>query len=142
MREFRRASDEFRSTVEQNLQINADLDISPPSPSPFEPTPANATDGGAPEGHPVTADLQEPASQDGQPGDSGAGPDGEGQAAEGPLDPYWTSRGGKLLHRRECAWRVRVTEADRIALKTASDGWEQGLKPCPVCAPKEIEVAS
>ena len=32
MREFRRASDEFRSTVEQNLQINADHDISPPSP--------------------------------------------------------------------------------------------------------------
>ena len=142
MREFRRASDEFRSTVEQNLQINADLDISPPSPSPFEPTPANATDGGTPEGDPVTADLQEPASQDGQPGGSGAGPDGEGQAAEGPLEPYWTSRGGKLLHRRECAWRARVTEADRIALKTASDGWEQGLKPCPVCAPTEIEVAS
>ena len=38
MREFRRASDEFRSTVEQNLQINADQDISPPSPSPLEPT--------------------------------------------------------------------------------------------------------
>ena len=37
MREFRRASDEFRSTVEQNLQINADQDISPPTPSPVEP---------------------------------------------------------------------------------------------------------
>ena len=32
MREFRRASDVFRSTVEQNLQINADQDISPPDP--------------------------------------------------------------------------------------------------------------
>ena len=32
MREFRRASDEFRSTVEQNLQINADQDSSPPRP--------------------------------------------------------------------------------------------------------------
>ena len=48
MREFRRASDEFRSTVEQNLQLNADHDISPPTPSPFEPTPASATEGGAP----------------------------------------------------------------------------------------------
>jgi sec-independent protein translocase protein TatA len=34
MREFRRASDEFRSTVEQNLQIH-DQDISPPTPSPL-----------------------------------------------------------------------------------------------------------
>ena len=32
MREFRRASDEFRSTVEQNLQINVDDTFSSPSP--------------------------------------------------------------------------------------------------------------
>src|SRR5437588_46425 len=33
MREFRRASDEFRSTVETNLHIN-DFDTSPPAPEP------------------------------------------------------------------------------------------------------------
>jgi sec-independent protein translocase protein TatA len=142
MREFRRASDEFRSTVEQNLQINADQDISPPTPSPFEPTPASATEGGGPEGHPVGADGHGSESLAGQPASSEVGPDGAGQTAEGPLEPYWTSRGGKLLHRRECAWRARVPEADRIALKTAAEGWEQELKPCPACDPKEVEVAS
>jgi TatA/E family protein of Tat protein translocase len=142
MREFRRASDEFRSTVEQNLQINADQDISPPTPSPFEPTPASATEGGGPEGHPVGADGHGSESLAGQLASSEVGPDGAGQTAEGPLEPYWTSRGGRLLHRRECAWRARVPEADRIALKTAAEGWEQGLKPCPACDPKEVEVAS
>ena len=38
MREFRRASDEFRSTVESNLHIN---DLDPPPP---EPTPSVATE--------------------------------------------------------------------------------------------------
>jgi TatA/E family protein of Tat protein translocase len=142
MREFRRASDEFRSTVEQNLQINADHDISPPSPSPFEPTPASATEGGAPEGSLVGADGQGSESLAGQPTGAEAGPDGTGQAAEGPLEPYWTTRGGRLLHRRECAWRARIPEPDRIALKTVAEGWEQGLKPCPACDPKEVEVAS
>jgi sec-independent protein translocase protein TatA len=142
MREFRRASDEFRSTVEQNLQINADHDISPPSPSPFEPTPASATEVGAPDGHPVGADGQGSESLVGQPGSSQAGVDGAGGAAEDLLEPYWTSRGGRLLHRRECAWRARIPEPDRIALKTVAEGWEQGLKPCPACDPKEVEVAS
>ena len=43
MREFRRASDEFRSTVEQNLQLNADLDASPPSTSPAAPEAVTAS---------------------------------------------------------------------------------------------------
>ena len=66
----------------------------------------------------------------------------EGQAEDDLLEPYWTSRGGRLLHRRECAWRARVPASERIPLKTAPDGWEQGLKPCPVCDPKEVAVAS
>jgi TatA/E family protein of Tat protein translocase len=135
MREFRRASDEFRSTVEQNLQINADQDISPPSPSPLEPASASVADAAAPEGHGTDGLPDAPASP-------GGDADGEAGAPDGPLEPYWTSRGGKLLHRRECAWRARIPESERIPLKTALDGWEQGLKPCPVCDPKEAEVVS
>ena len=142
MREFRRASDEFRSTVEQNLQLHVDHDISPPSPSPLEPTPASAVASGVPEGHSTGADGQGAGGLAGEPAGSGAERAGEGQTADGPLEPYWTSRGGRLLHRRECAWRARVPESERIALKTALDGWEQGLKPCPVCDPKEAAVAS
>jgi TatA/E family protein of Tat protein translocase len=126
MREFRRASDEFRSTVEQNLQINPDL-----SPSAYNPPPTDTSEaaGGAtsPVGEPsaVTAETA--------PG---------GQVASEPLEPFWASRGGRLLHRRECAWRGRVPESERLPLKTAQDGWDQGLKPCPACDPKEAAVPS
>jgi len=137
MREFRRASEEFRSTVEQNLQIHMDPDISPPSPSPLEPTAASA----APEAHAVGGDGQGTVTSSLEPASAGTGP-AEGLAADDPLEPYWTSRGGRLLHRRECAWRARVPLSERIPLKAAADGWDQGLKPCPACNPKEAEVAS
>src|SRR5262245_27262821 len=139
MREFRRASDEFRSTVEQNLQMNADHDISPPTPSPLEPqastvaSAASASDSGT-DGAGTGAPSQDGAV-------SGAGTLGE-PVDEDLLEPYWTSRGGRLLHRRDCAWRRRVVAAERIPIKTAGDGWDQGLQPCPVCDPKEAAVAS
>ena len=139
MREFRRASDEFRSTVEQNLRINED--ISPPSPSPLEPTAATSAASSAPEAHAVGADGQSAGVSAVEPVGSSAGA-AEGQAGEDLLEPYWTSRGGRLLHRRECGWRARVPASERIPLKAALDGWEQGLKPCPVCDPKEAAVAS
>jgi TatA/E family protein of Tat protein translocase len=131
MREFRRASDEFRSTVEQNLQINADTDISPPSPSPFEPAAASATDGGT-----APADGATGQGTDG----ALAGAEAEGvSVSDGPAEPYWTSRGGRLLHRRECAWRGRIPESERVPFKTVRDGWDQGLKACPACAPPEVD---
>lgn len=146
MREFRRASDEFRSTVEQNLQLNVDHDISAPSPSPLEPAAASPVASGTPEGDAVGADGQGAGTSAVEPVGSGAG-GAEGEAVDDLLEPYWTSRGGRLLHRRECAWRARVPASERIPLKTAPDGWEQGLKPCPVCDPpisdpKEVAVAS
>jgi sec-independent protein translocase protein TatA len=130
MREFRRASDEFRSTVEQNLQIH-DTDISPPSsvsPTAASPTDTSATvaDGAAGQG------TDSPATETG--GADGAKPSDE------PLEPYWTSRGGRLLHRRECSWRGRVPESERILLKTVQDGWDQGLKACPACVPPEVDL--
>jgi TatA/E family protein of Tat protein translocase len=142
MREFRRASDEFRSTVEQNLQLNVDPDTSPRSASPIDPALASAADSGAPKSDATGADGHELGGPVGEPLGAGVESAGDGQIAEGPLDPYWSSRGGRLLHRRECAWRARVPEAERIPLKTALDGWEQGLKPCPACAPREAEVPS
>ncbi len=134
MREFRRASDEFRSTVEQNLQIHVDQDISPPSPSPLEPS-VDA------EAQTVGGDGQGTGTPAVDPAGAGAGAL-EGQAADDLLEPYWTSRGGRLLHRRECAWRARVPASERIPLKAALDGWDQGLKPCPACDPKEAGIAS
>jgi sec-independent protein translocase protein TatA len=141
MREFRRASDEFRSTVEQNLQINVDDSYSSPSPAPLEPAAASTATRDASEGHAVAAEVGGAGSSAAEPaGSGGVGP--EGQAEDDPLEPYWTSRGGRLLHRRECAWRARVPVSERIPLKTVPEGWEQGLKACPVCDPKEVAVAS
>ena len=119
MQEFRRASDEFRSTVEQNLQLNADLDASLPSTSPVAPEAASAAAGT------VTADASEHGvGATDTPADILASGNGatDGLAGDEPLEPYWTSRGGRLLHRRECVWRARVAVAERIPIKTAADG--------------------
>src|SRR5262249_30032261 len=141
MREFRRASDEFRSTVEQNLQLHMDLENSSTTPSSSAPaTAAPAAADGAPDGHPGWVDGQGTDASSIEGGGSSAVAT-ETQSDE-PLEPYWTSRGGKLFHRRECAWRVRVPVAERIPLKAPSDGLEQGLRPCPACDPKELAVAS
>ena len=85
MREFRRASDEFRSTVEQNLQINADI-----SPVSLEPTPPAAT--AVPDAPGADSPASEPAgiaveaAPEGQrPGSrwSPSGPVGEGVSSTG-----------------------------------------------------------
>jgi TatA/E family protein of Tat protein translocase len=128
MREFRRASDEFRSTVEQNLQINADISPVSLDPAPTAAAPAAGAEGaGSPAGEPSAVAVETAP---------------EGEATAEPLEPFWSSRGGRLLHRRECAWRGRIPESERIPLKTALEGWEQGLKACPACDPKEAEVTS
>jgi sec-independent protein translocase protein TatB len=119
MREFRRASDEFRSTVETNLHIN-DLDpvIAPPSPAP-DPGPMTTLPSES-EATPAESVSTAPASV----------------AAE-ISEPYCAQRGSRLFHRRECAWVRRIPEAERIELKQISDARDQGFKECPVCEPWE-----
>lgn len=146
LREFRRASDEFRSTIETNLHIGEES-ILPPSASPSTPAETAAADGLA------TAPLA-------GLGTAIAGGDGavltdvpkgltpelatapfEEVDAVGvallPQDPFCAQRGGRLLHRTACGWVGRIPEADRIALKSAAEGWELGLKPCPLCEPQD-----
>ena len=120
MREFRRASDEFRNTVETNLHIN-DLDPPPPEPTPTiatEPAPAtlpSELEPVSPESGPSVA--QEPAPEHGE--------------------PFVAQRGSKLFHRRECTWVARIAELDRIYLKRVSEALEQDYLKCPVCDPWE-----
>lgn len=119
MREFRRASDEFRSTVETNLHINdPDPVIAPPST--FADDTAAST----------TSTPSEPASA---PSES---------VAAAPIateigEPFCAQRGSRLFHRRECAWVPRIPEAERVELKQISDARDQGFKECPVCEPWE-----
>ena len=105
----------------------------PSSPSPLEPQAATPVASAA-SGSDSVADG---SSTEGTASGQRVEPDRDrGQAEDDLLEPYWTSRGGRLLHRRECAWRGRVPVSERIPIKAALDGWEQGLKPCPVCDPE------
>jgi TatA/E family protein of Tat protein translocase len=144
LREFRRASDEFRSTIETNLQISEDS-ILPPSAAPTpsaEPAPADglatAPVGGAATGvagadgagvTDVPKGLTPDLAAVEEPGAVGVG--------MWPSDPFCAQRGGRLLHRTACDWAGRIPDADRIALKSAAEGWEIGLKPCPRCDPQD-----
>ena len=123
MREFRRASDEFRSTVETNLHIN--------DPEPFMAPPAPSS------GEPVAASTL--------PSDSEATPAEHASTSPASVateigEPFCAQRGSRLFHRRECAWVRRIPEAERLELKQISDARDQGFKECPVCEPWEPGV--
>ncbi len=146
MREFRRASDEFRRTVETNLNLDESLapSLSHTSEAPSLPSPTVGESA-------VDAAAGSAAAPDGAP--SGAAEAVSGTSIEGeagfsapavgePLEPFWTARGGRLLHRSTCHWRAKVPDADCVPLKTAADGWDLGLIACPVCDPREAEVTS
>ncbi|OGK96400.1 MAG: hypothetical protein A3E31_01635 [Candidatus Rokubacteria bacterium RIFCSPHIGHO2_12_FULL_73_22] len=117
MREFRRASDDFRSTVETNLHLN-------------DPEPVIAPEASAPEpAAPTTLPSEaEPAVAEPVPA---------GAPAEEPGEPYLGKRGARLFHRRDCAWVARIAEVDRVYMKRAAEAEEQGLTRCPVCEPWE-----
>jgi TatA/E family protein of Tat protein translocase len=118
MREFRRASDEFRTTVETNLHIN---DPDPPSPEPVTVTPEPA----APT--PLPSEL-EPIGPE-----TAASPAVEAEHGE----PFVAQRGSRLFHRRECAWVGRIAEIERIYFKRVAEARDQGYGTCPVCEPWE-----
>jgi TatA/E family protein of Tat protein translocase len=124
MREFRRASDEFRSTIETNLEINA-----PDPPPVVEPAPS--------------ADLPEPsplASAEALP-DSALDPHSVATAAPPPPpgEAYVSQRGARLFHARECGWVARIPEAERVYWKKVAEAREAGYANCPVCEPWEPE---
>jgi len=119
MREFRRASDEFRSTVETNLHIH---DVDPPAPS-LPPVP-----------------LAEPTATAALPSET------EAAIADGPApvavaeehgEPFCAQRGSRIFHRRDCTWARRIPEAERSYMKTMAEAREAGLTTCPVCEPWE-----
>jgi Tat protein translocase TatB subunit len=118
MREFRRHSDEFRSTIETNLKLN-ELDPLPepsPAPSATEAPPAAAT-----EALPDTVlDPYNP------------------EAESAPMgEPYLAQRGAKLFHGRDCGWIKRIPEAERVYFKRVADAKDAGFAACPVCDPWE-----
>jgi TatA/E family protein of Tat protein translocase len=120
MREFRRASDEFRSTIETNLKINE------PDPLP-EPAPLATPAESAPEPVATATALPESVLN---PYDAQSTPVPEGEA-------YLAQRGAKLFHGRDCSWARRIGEPERVYFKRVVDAREAGFSPCPVCEPWE-----
>ena len=112
MREFRRASDEFRSTVETNLQIN-DFD-SPPSPV---PEPVSATESVS------TLPSEREAAVAGE-GSAESGGTATLTAIDERTEPFCAQRAGRLFHRRDCAW------VSRIAACFSATGTRESPVPC------------
>jgi sec-independent protein translocase protein TatA len=122
MREFRRASAEFESTIRTNLQIDE------PEPAPFiSPEPAHietATGTSTAEALPDSV-LDPHASVDG------------GQGESSPGEAFVAQRGARLFHSRDCGWVRRVGEPERLYFKRAAEAKEAGLQACPSCEPWE-----
>jgi sec-independent protein translocase protein TatB len=118
MREFRRASDEFRSTVETNLHIN----------DPDPPPPAAAT-----------AAIPEPsaAALPSETEPSISTETASVAVAEEHGEPFCAQRGSRIFHRRECTWVRRIPELERTYMKTVAEAKDAALTTCPVCEPWE-----
>ena len=124
MREFRRASDEFRSTIETNLQMN---ETDPVPVTTAEPPPAEVATLATSEGGALSESVLNPLG---------------GEAAETPAgvavgEPYLAQRAAKLFHGRDCGWVKRIPEAERVYFKRVADAKEAGFIGCPVCEPWE-----
>ena len=121
MREFRRASDEFRSTVETNLQINEPDAVPYRAP---EPPAAAAVGTGAADALPDSVldplALAEAGTVEAPPGEA-----------------FVAQRGARLFHARDCGWVRRIAEPERTYFKRPADAKEAGLQACPSCEPWE-----
>jgi TatA/E family protein of Tat protein translocase len=116
LREFRKASDEFRATVETNLHINDPDPIIAPHPA-SEPTPPTAV--------PIEAGTVSTAVE------------AASTVAVEPGEPYCAQRTSRLFHKSDCAWVARIPEAERAYFKHVAEAREQGFATCPVCEPWE-----
>lgn len=121
LREVRRASDEFRQTVETNLNMNDSDPVSQPSTVPTIET------------APPTATIMPP---DGEPRAAGADAPAAMATAE-HAEPFCAQRGSRLFHRTDCMWVARIPGAECLYFKHVADAREQGYVTCPVCEPWE-----
>jgi TatA/E family protein of Tat protein translocase len=126
MREFRRASDEFRSTVETNLHIN-EVDPLPSTystPATTETATTFAETSTAPSSEvPAVESAVLEAAESAEPADAG--------------EPLVAQRGARLFHRRDCSWVRRIAAADRVGFQKVAEARDQGFVTCPVCEPWE-----
>jgi Tat protein translocase TatB subunit len=124
MREFRRYSDEFRTTVETNLHIN-------------DPDPVIASSMPLVTDTLPTSTSTLPSEAETAPGEVTTTAAADVAVATEPAEPFCAQRGSRLFHRRECSWVRRIPDAERVELKHVADARDQGFVECPVCEPWE-----
>jgi Tat protein translocase TatB subunit len=119
MREFRRASDEFRTTVETNLKINEE-----PEPivsaAPVE-TATHST---------VTEAL--PSESEATPAELASD-----STVAVSTEPFCAQRASRLFHRGTCDWARRIPVGERTHFPDIAAARTAGLSGCPVCEPWE-----
>jgi sec-independent protein translocase protein TatA len=125
MREFRRASDEFRNTIETNLQMN-EPDPPPDVAAATTPETVEATDSPLAQAEALPDSVLDPHA----PVESGPG-------EPPPGEPYLAQRGSRIFHGRDCSWARRIAEPERVYFKRVSDAREGGFLACPSCEPWE-----
>ncbi len=144
MREFRRASEEFRSTVETNLKID-EID-SPPS-SAYAPWKPEAVSPVAAVTPPVPGEATSPTDPLALTSSTEFVPEGSEASSQTvvvasepglPAEPYWAQRGSRLFHRRDCAWRARLNGGGRVGFESIAGAKSEGYMACPVCEPVEV----
>jgi TatA/E family protein of Tat protein translocase len=122
MREFRRASDEFRSTIETNLQINEPDPVPYKAPEPQVGEAAVGT-GGAQALPDSVLDPHAPV---------------EVSTVEAPPgEAFVAQMGARLFHARDCGWVRRIAEPERTYFKRPAEAKEAGFQACPSCEPWE-----
>lgn len=122
MREFKKASAEFESTIRTNLQID-EIDQPPaplPDPAPLEHSPGTAAAQALPDS------VLDPLA----PVDTAV-------AEAPPGEAFVAQRGARLFHTRECGWVKRISEPERVYFKKVSEAREASLQACPACEPWE-----
>ena len=119
MREFRRASDEFRSTVETSLKINEDP----------EPVIAPTT----------TESVANPSATETLPSERETTPAESSSTAPVAVstEPFCAQRISRLYHRNTCDWVRRIPPGERLDFASMSAAKGEGLDGCPVCEPWE-----
>jgi TatA/E family protein of Tat protein translocase len=134
MREFRRASDEFRSTVESNLNLNDTEPYAPPASTVATSTPGmDSAEVAVSATEAATSVEVAPTAFESSPGlDPSASP-----LVEEPGEPFVGQRRSRLVHRRECGWVTRIPQGERVYWKRLVDARDQGSMNCPVCEPWE-----
>ena len=127
IREFRRATDEFRSTIESNLMEEA-------APEPAATTTQSEWPSPFPDGTAGLPPLPDEVITD-PPWDTMTA--GAQAAPVAPSEPFVAKRDARLFHRVECDWAKKIAESDRLVWKRAAEALEQGRQPCPVCDPRD-----